>query len=551
MRNLLNRFFTIAIALLLLTDVAAQPGQPKLVVVIVVDQMRYDFFERFGEHFNGGLKRIWDTGVVFSNAHHGHIPTNTAPGHATISTGKFPAKHGIVNNAFFNRQTREEESPLLDPGVKIIGVDNNGQLPGRSPVNLKTGTLGDWLKRNNSKSKVFSVAKKDRASILLGGQKADMAFWLDNVSTRFISSTYYGRAYPEWAATITGKKFLNDEIENGWTKMLRESAYATLRPDDFEFEAGLFLADFPHNKKRMRPGVPKSTRDQLMITATPFGDKYVLEFGRQIVINEKLGQDDATDLLLISCSAADAIGHHFGPESHEVMDYYLHLDAYLNDFLAFLDDEVGKEDYWVIVTSDHGAQAMPEGLALRGIEARRVLFTEILASLDTIEEVVMQQFGLNDIIIDHLLGGIYMNFGEIDAKGINRKKVRLALANELKNLDYVADVFTIEDLKSKSDRPYLETYKRSFVYQQSPDISMLVKENVLLHGRIGTGHGSPYDYDTHVPMIFNIPGVEHNLFDRRVLSVDLAPTIAALLNIKADKKVDGQPLTEILLLNNN
>jgi predicted AlkP superfamily pyrophosphatase or phosphodiesterase len=545
--RLIFLFALVAFITSISSHLVAQQGEPKLVVFIIVDQMRYDFFDRFNEHFTGGLKRIWNEGVVYSNAHHSHVPTNTAPGHAVIATGKYPGKNGIVNNVFYDRVARKQVSPFDDPRTNIIGVENNGQLPGRSPINLKSGTIGDWLKRKNSGSRVYSVARKDRAAILLGGLKADMAFWMDDFSTAFVTSTYYKKPYPEWASGFTGKAMLAEDINEGWNKKLPEHAYDSLRPDDFEFEKGFFLADFPHNKSRMRPGLPKSTKDLLMITATPFGDKFILDFSREIVINEKLGKGPATDMLLISCSAADAIGHHFGPESHEVMDYYLYLDEYLGNFLDFLDDEIGEDKYWVVLTSDHGAQAMPEGLALRGIDARRVLYTDIAGLIDSIEERVMDKFGLTDIVIDDLLSGVYLNFGEIDAKGLSRKKVRKALVDEIKGLDFISDAYTVDDFNSKEERPYLELYKKSYVNMLSPDIMVRPKENVLVHGPIGTGHGSPYVYDTHVPIIFSIPGLQHAVYDRKVLTVDIAPTIASMLGVKADKKVDGQILTEIVL----
>ncbi len=524
---------------------SAQPEEPNLVVVIVVDQMRYDFFERFGDNFDGGLKRIWDRGIVYANAHHGHAPTNTAPGHATIATGKYPSKHEIVDNALYYRARHADVSPVGDASVSIIGVENDGALPGLSPVRLKSATFGDWLKKKSSKSKVFSVARKDRAAILLGGKGADRAFWIDDLSTRFVSSTYYGKTYPDWAKSFVGKELMRAEIEAGWNKKLPETAYRDLRPDDFPNENGLFFADFPHNKDRMRRGLSEVNKDMLMLTATPIGEKFVLDFSRALIMNENLGGRGVTDMLLISCSMADAIGHHFGPESHEIMDYYLYLDEYLSEFLAFIDNQIGEKKYWVVLSSDHGAQVMPEALALRGEEARRVLSTDFGAIIDSIEDRIMEKFGLTSIVIEHITSGLYINYIESDAIGIKRKTLRAEVAKELVALDFIADAFTIDDLMSKVNRPHIEPYRRSYVRGLSPDIMILLNENVLAHGPIGTGHGSAYSYDTHVPIIFNVPGLQHAVIDRKVSTVDIAPTLAKMMGLKADKKVDGVVLTEV------
>ena len=295
----------------------------------------------------------------------------------------------------------------------------------------------------------------------------------------------------------------------------------------------------------MRRGLRDSNKDLLMLTATPIGEKFVLDFASALIRNEHLGNGDATDMLLISCSMADAIGHHFGPESHEIMDYYLYLDRYLDEFLEFLDNQVGEDKYWVVLSSDHGAQPMPEGLALRGLEARRVLTSDFVKVIDTIEDRIMEEFGLGSIVIEHITSGLYINYIESDAKGIKRKRLRTAIANELIAQDFISDAFTIDDLMSKVDRPYIEQYRRSYVWNSSPDIMIHFNKNVLVHGPIGSGHGSAYSYDTHVPIIFNVPGLPHVLIDRKVGTVDIVPTLAEMLGLKADKKINGEVLTEL------
>ncbi len=340
---------TLWISIACTSGISAQPeNQPDLVVVIAVDQMRQDFFDRFGEHFNGGLKRLMDEGVMFTNAHHEHALTNTAPGHATIATGRYPANNGIVNNSYYSKEVHEEQYCVGDPSEKVIGVANDGAIPARSPRRLKATTVGDWIKKADSQSRVFSVSKKDRTAVIMGGQDADGAFWFDNVSTKFITSTYYTKEYPSWANEFVGSKVMYDEILAGWNKFAPEELYAELRPDDFEVEGGAFMADFPHTRVRMRAGVPRSQRTSIFLTTTPMADQLVLKFSKLLIEQEDLGGRGHTDMISIGCSAADAIGHHFGPESHEVMDYYLYLDSYLDEFFTFLDER------YVIVVPEQG-----------------------------------------------------------------------------------------------------------------------------------------------------------------------------------------------------
>lgn len=519
---------------------------PSLVVVIAVDQMQQDFFDRFGSHFEGGLKRLWDSGVVFDNAHHDHYPTNTAPGHAAIATGKYPSKHGIVNNSFYDRIAHEEAYCVGDPDVTVIGVDNNGSIPARSPRNLKSTTFADWIKKKYTKTRVFSVSKKDRTAVLLGGQNPDQVYWLDALSTKFVTSTYYTNSYPAWADQFVIKDLYKDEILAGWNKKLPESAYAHLRPDNYEYELGAFLPDFPHTMDRVRPGVPPSQRLSAMVTATPMADKYVLDFAEQLVINENVGKQGSMDMLMVGCSGADAIGHHFGPESHEVMDYYMWLDEYLGDFMDFLDGHIGSDNYWTVLVSDHGVIPMPEALKDRGLDARRILPGEVLAKVDSIEKLLQAEFNLTSILIEELMGGIYINYIETDARAIKRKDIRTRLAEEIRKIDYVEDTYTIDDFKTKTNRPYLDIYRRSYYRDLSPDIYLRLKENYLAHGPVGTTHGSVYDYDTHVPIIFSIPGTPHAVHDRRVETVDIAPTLSAMLGVKPDKKVDGEVLRELV-----
>jgi arylsulfatase A-like enzyme len=275
-------------------------------------------------------------------------------------------------------------------------------------------------------------------------------------------------------------------------------------------------------------------------------DELVLKFAKLLIQKENLGLNGHTDMISVGCSAADAIGHHFGPESHEIMDYYLYLDSYLDEFFSFLDERYGRDEYWVVLVSDHGANPMPEALQIRGIDAKRVLTSDVGEDLDEIETRAKKKLGLTSVVIENVLGGVYLNFLESDARGIPRSNVRKVVASLLRTLPYIEDTYTIDDFKSRKTKAYIENYERSFDKDLSADIMYRLKEHYMIHGPYGTSHGSVYEYDTHVPVVFSIPGMQPSKVDRRVATVDVAPTLAALLNIKADKKVDGQVMGEML-----
>lgn len=545
MQTLLRGVVTF-IVFILFTATGRAQEPPRLVVVLVVDQMRKDFVDRFDANFEGGFRRLLDNGIQFSNAHQDFWPTNTGPGHATISTGKYPGVSGIVNNSFYDKSVHQEVYCVEDERSEIIGVENDGQLPGRSPRNLMTTGIADWVKKGYKGSRVFSVSKKDRAAVIMGGQKPDGAYWFDNLSGQMISSTYYMKSVPQWVSQFNGKDEIADAIENGWTKFADESVYAGLRPDNFVYETGIFIPEFPHSIERMNRGVPESQRVGAMMTATPMSDKIILNFATKLIEQENLGTDDVPDLLMVSCSAADAIGHHFGPESHEVMDHFLYLDSYLDSFFNYLDDRVGKDKYWVVLASDHGVIPMPEAMKERNVEgARRIPDTYFVGIIDSVESAVQKKFGLESVVIESLLGGVYINYLEVDARGLKRKDVAEMVANELKSQDFIEDAFTSFEIEGKENRGFANTIRRGFVSGKSPDVILIPKENVLIHAQTGTSHGSVYDYDSHVPVVFMIPGLQPKVVNRQVSTADIAPTLAGLLNLKADKKVQGEILEEV------
>ncbi len=461
-------------------------------------------------------------------------------------TGKFPSGSGIANNSYYDKTVHKEVYCVEDERSTIVGVDNDGALPGRSPKLLMSTGITDWFKKGYKGSRVYSVSKKDRAAIIMGGQKPDAVYWFDGLSGQMISSLYYMKNVPDWVTQFNGKEEIADEIENGWVKYADESVYAGLRADNFIYENGIFIPDFPHTMQRMLRGVPESQKVAAMMTATPMSDKIILNFTQELIEREKIGQGESPDMLMISCSAADAVGHHFGPESHEVMDHFLYLDSYLDGFFGFLDEKLGKDNYWVVMSSDHGVIPMPEAMQERNVEgARRIPDAYMVGVIDSIEDAVQEKFGLESIVIESLIGGVYINYLDVDALGLKRQDIADMVATELKKHDFIEDAFTSFEIEGKENRGFASTIRRGYIPGKSPDVMIIPKENVLIHSQTGTTHGSVHSYDTHVPVLFMIPGVESKRINRQISTSDIAPTLADLLNLKADKRVHGEPLAEV------
>lgn len=531
-----------------MTDKGGDPV-PRLVILLSVDQMRSSYLDRFSSLYTGGLKRLREEGMVFENAHHEHGLTLTAPGHATLSTGCYPQRHGIIANDFYNRSTQKMQYAVEDPRASMVGADENG--PSHSPVSLAVPGIGDWLKKDQRQSKVYAVAFKDRSAILLGGKQPDQAYWYDDINSRYISSSYYGNRYPQWARELVGREYLKDEIEKGWHKRLgNDPVYERLAgPDGVIQENARFLPEFPHTKIRMGGFVRPESREREMFWTTPFGDKFTLRFARELVTRNQLGADEVPDMLMISCSTADAIGHHFGPDSQEVMDYYLRLDEYLEEFFSFLDQQVGRDNYLVVLSADHGVVTMPEVAAEKGIDAKRITITQFREIMDQFDQNMQQSLGLSSPII-HTANytGVSLNYQEAGKKGIKPEELRKKIADALEKMYFIEDAFTQEDLEIEHPtRPYLELYQRSTFPGRGHDIKLRYKENYLVaYAANGSSHGSPYEYDNHVPMVYYGFGLPAKRIDRRVATVDIAPTLARLMHLTVTpNQFDGQLLPEV------
>lgn len=529
---------------------AAIDPRPRLVVVLVVDQMRADYLSRFGHLFEHGLARLRDEGARFEAAEIAHAVTMTSPGHATIATGVDPRRHGVIQNNWIDRPSGEPAYAVDDPGATIIGPpgSDTSALGGRSSVTMRSPTIGSWLKASSPASKVLSIAYKDRASVLMGGEAADGVFWYEAAVSAYVTSSSFADALPPWVVEFDRSSVIGDAIGATWVRSLPDPDYAFVGPDEVEAEGP--RSTFPH---RLEMSGDSTSAAFYRLGASPMSDAMSFELALRGLSGAELGADDAPDLLMLSLSGADLVGHTFGPDSHEIVDYYVDLDRRLGEFLGALDRRY-PGDYAVIITADHGGTRMPEVARTKGqVEATRVLSEDFDRGVAAAVTRASERLGLAEPVAVRDVGeGLWLDMGAGEvSSGVDVVKIRAAVAEELRELPFVADAYTYDELADPSGataerRPWLQRYALGFVADRSPDVQLRGPEGWLLNARpTGTSHGTPYDDDSAVPLIIfgeGIPAVE---IDTPVRTRDVAPTAAALLGLPAPE-VDGRSLLPLL-----
>lgn len=511
-----------------------EPTVPKLVVVIVIDQMRFDYFERFGEQWQHGFTQLREQGRFFTHARHQHAMTETAPGHATISTGTHPAHHGIVANSWLDRTTGTKVNAVDDRSAKIFG---NPDAVGISAASLLRESVGDWMQAANPDAVVVSLAIKDRAAILMGGKHPDAAIWYDSKQGAFTTSSYYAEQLPAWVGTYNEKGRAEALYgETGWTLSRPDEAYGSSRRQIdpklvTTFEDYALTKQFPH----VIAVDGKQPRN--VIRETPFGDQMLLELARDAITATHMGADDVPDLLFLGISGGDYAGHRYGPDSIEIHDYFLRLDEQLGSFIAGLDQQFGS-DYVLLLTSDHGVAPMPEysQIPTAGrFGGTQTLEAALAAAGKALELPKSQQ---PSFVFSH---GVDLKFPE-SVDEATRARFRSELARILRERDEVEDAWTRDELAGSENRnEYAQAWRISFHSERSSDINLQFAPGVVLYSE-GTGHGTPYPYDQHVPLLIRgagRPGVD----DQPVASVDVAPTIAELVGVAVPAGVDGKAIS--------
>jgi len=519
------------------------PPKPKLIVGIVVDQMRYDYLYRFADKFgNDGFKRLMSEGFNCTNTNYNYTPTETGPGHASVYTGTTPCIHGIVGNNWYDRTTQKSIYCADDKTVKTVGaVSDAGQM---SPRNMLANTITDEVHQaSNMYSKVIGVALKDRGAILPAGHTANAAYWYDS-SGAWISSTYYMKDLPAWVDKFNKKELPRQYLSKSWNTLLPGDQYIDCSPDNNKYESkfkGESSPTFPHDL----PGLMAANKGLDMIRYTPFGNTLTKDFAIATIEEESLGQGFATDFLTVSFSSTDYIGHFYGPHSIELEDTYLRLDRDLADLFHFLDKYLGKENVLVFLTADHAVVDVPQYLIDKKIPAG---YFSYRPAMDSLKKYLNKNYG-DTLVEAYYNKQVYLNHTVIANKKIQENALEEDIADFLLRFNGVIQTVTAHTLKTAGFAP---DDARSFTqngYQakRCGDVMLLLLPGWIESDRpTGTTHGSSYSYDTHVPLLWYGWKVKPGSTGDAARPIDIAPSISQLLNIPFPDGCTGRPIPALL-----
>jgi hypothetical protein len=494
----------------LLAQQPAAPRKPKLVVAIVIDQFRYDFLTRYRSQYTAGLNRLLTRGAVFTNANYEYSVTKTAPGHSTMLTGAMPSVSGIIGNEWWDRASKKEVTSVSDEKVKILGGSSE---MGASPHRLLVDTVSDQLKiASDGKSRVISVSLKDRSAILPVGRMADAAYWVESRTGNIVSSAYYFAELP------------------GWVKELNAS-----RPAD-KFAGLEWLGH-----KMLQAGQPGYYTN---LPYTPFSNEMIELMAEQAIAAEKLGQRGATDLLAVSFSGNDYVGHRYGPDSAESRDTAIRTDKVLDKLFRFIDARVGMQNVLVTVTADHGVTAVAELTTQRKLPGGR--FPKTILG-DTAQAALAARFGKEKWISWAAAESIYFDREMMRQRKVDPAEAQRVAADALRAVPNVARVYTRSQLLAgfTMNDQIGQRVQNSFNAERSGEI-LVVLDPFWVDSADGTNHGTPYNYDSHVPIIFMGPGIKPGRYHRAAKPNDIATTLATLLDVEIPSGSSGRVLDEMI-----
>jgi len=518
--------------------------RPKLVVGIVVDQMRYDYLTRFYNKYDkGGFKRIMNDGFNCENAHYNYIPTYTAVGHTSIYTGTTPNMHGIIGNNWYDKFLKKSIYCVDDFNYKAVGTKKTNEQ--KSPYRLLTTTITDELRLSqNMNGKTISIGIKDRSSVLPGGHTANAAYWfIGKDEGKFITSTYYMEKLPNWVIDFNDLKLPKKYVNQKWETLYPIETYTESIADDNDFE-GTFKGEksptFPHDLSKLR----KKNNNFDLVKSTPFGNNIITKFAKTAIENENLGNGDYTDFLTISYSSPDYIGHQFGVDSKEIQDTYLRLDKDIEDLLNFLDKTVGVDNYTLFLTADHAAVQVPaylNSLKIPGGYIDAGEFQKFLLG------VTQKKFKSVKLIENLSNFQIFLNNDEISKLDLNKNQVTQVLVDEIINYKGVNKVVTSQTLQNTNFTDgILHNLQNGYNQKLSGDILIVPNPATISHSKVGSTHGSGFSYDTHVPIIFYGKGIKKGTSKKYTPIINIAPTLANLLQIEFPNGNSGKVLEEVL-----
>ena len=522
----------------------AQVKQPKLVVGLVVDQMRYDYINRYWNDFSeGGFKRLVAEGYNCTNTHYNYIPTYTGPGHASIYTGATPSNHGVISNSWYDRTNEVYSYCVSDVEMNTIGADNSsGEM---SPSKMLNTTFGDELRLfTMNKSKVIGIALKDRSAILPAGHMGSFAFWLDSETGDFVSSSYYGLRLPKWTQKFNKKDLCEEYLSHKWDLLLNSKMYDESLVDNSVYEAafdGEKYPKFPHDLPNLI-----ETNGKGLIKATPFGNSLTKDMAIATIEGERLGEDEYTDVLAVSFSSTDYVGHQFGADSRETQDTYLRLDRDIETLLNFLDVTIGKENVLVFLTADHGAVRTPAYLMDRNVPAGYFDAEEPIREL---KQFLQNIYGFGEWVKTYGNAQIFLNRELIFEKFLSLEEVQQQAADFMLRYDGVQKAVTGRVLeRSEFENGSLASLQKGYNQKRSGDVLLVLDPAWIEYSHTGTTHGSGYTYDQHVPLIWYGWDIQAGVTTQKIAITEIASTLSSLLGISfpngSEAKVIDLPLSE-------
>ncbi|MFI8605927.1 alkaline phosphatase PafA [Cellulophaga baltica] len=525
------------------TVITAPFVRPKLVVGIVVDQMRYDYLTRFYDQYgDGGFKRLMNEGFNCKNNHFNYAPTYTGPGHASVYTGTTPATHGIIGNNWYDKQIDKEVYCVSDATYSSVGTTSDaGQV---SPFQNAVTTVTDELRLHTQmRGKVIGIALKDRGAVLPAGHTANAAYWFHGKDEgRWITSSFYRTDLPKWVLDFnaSGKA---TSYKKPWNTLKSIDSYVESGTDDNAYEGkfkGEVNSSFPHDI----PALWEENGQYDLIKATPYGNSLTADFAIAALDGENLGADAITDFLAVSFSSTDYVGHMYGVNSKEVEDTYLHLDADLERLLTTLDDKVGVGAYTVFLTADHAAVDVPTYLKDQKIPAG---YTDSKAVKEKFAAFLKYTYGTEDIVKNISNSQVFLDYKIVKNLDLELREVEEQIANEFMSYGIYERVFTAQQMLENNYTygvPYI--IQNGYNPQRSGDVMLVLKPNYIQYGTTGSTHGSPYKYDTHVPLLFFGQGIKQGATVAPTEIPDIAPTIATMLGIAFPNGTTGKPIAEVL-----
>jgi len=535
--------------------------------LIAVDQFRYDYLERFQDLFGpNGFQRLQKEGASWTQSNYDHFPTYTAPGHATMMTGAYPAESGIIGNEWPDRTTGKRVTSVSDDQVKLLG--GGPTETGSSPYRLMSSTVGDELRlATNDRSKVIGISIKDRAAILPAGRHANAAYWFSNVTGNMVSSTYYFAQLPAWVTNFNNARPADKFFGAKWDRLLGEAEYlkragADSPPWEVVSQSTGDKNTFPHiiTGGATKPGPVFYNA----LDFSPFSNDLLVQFAQQAIINENLGQDDDTDVLTLSFSADDYVGHRFGPYSQEAMDITLRVDRQIATLLDFVQTKVGLSNTLVAMTADHGVSPIPEHAAALGLGGGRVKWEDIIGTIraaltaryntqnkspdPTLDYIYKDDTSgmLRDVFVN---GAIYLNYAALKRDGVPADEVEQEIGRAALTIPGIARYFTRSQLQrgavSFTD-PIERRVLHGFYPSRSGDVILLADPYKYLAETITATHGSPYAYDTNVPTIIMGAEINPGRYYEPAAPSDIAPTLAAIIGITPPSGCVGRVLVEAI-----